>query len=406
MKGSPLLAVDQALDQLMQLAAQATLQAVEQVGLEHADGRVLARDLLAPADSPPWSNSAMDGYAFRLAEVAAGPLPVSQTVFAGTAPDPLAPGSCVRIFTGAPVPPGADCVQLQENCRVDADGRVSSTVPLRVGANIRVQGEEIGAGAPLLAAGTVLGPVALGVLAAQGMEQVAVRRKPRVALLSTGNELAKMGAPLAPGQIHDSNRIVLKTLLRRLGCEVIDLGAVGDELALIRAALEQAAGADLILSSGGVSVGDADCIGSLLREGGEVRLWKLAIKPGKPFTFATYNGVPFIGLPGNPGSALVTFLVLVRPYLLRRMGVVQVEPLRIPVVAGFDWPTAGNRQEYLRVRIERGRAVLQATQSSGTLLSAVEADGVLEVPAGKTFDMGELLDFISFAGVVGPGSSH
>ncbi|MFK8329885.1 gephyrin-like molybdotransferase Glp [Pseudomonas sp. BJa5] len=406
MKASPLLAVDQALGQLLQLAAQAPLEAVDQVCLEDADGRVLAHDLVARTDSPPWSNSAMDGYAFRLAEAEREPLPVSQTIFAGTSPEPLAPGTCARIFTGAPVPQGADCVQLQENCRVDADGRVSSTVPLVFGANIRVQGEEIGVGAPLLAAGTVLGPVALGVLAAQGIDRVAVLRKPRVALLSTGNELAKAGATLAPGQIHDSNRIVLRTLLRRLGCDVIDLGAVRDELPLVRAVLDQAAGADLIISSGGVSVGDADCIGSFLREGGEVKLWKLAIKPGKPFTFGLINTVPFIGLPGNPGSALVTFLLLARPYLLRRMGVEQVEPLRVPVVAGFDWPKAGNRQEYLRVRVEQGRAVLQASQSSGTLLSAVEADGVLEVPRGKTFRSGERLDFISFACLVSPGRSH
>ncbi|MBF8669388.1 molybdopterin molybdotransferase MoeA [Pseudomonas putida] len=393
------MAVDEALRQLLALARATPLTACEQVSLRHADGHVLAEELRAAIDLPPWANSAMDGYAMRLEDLAAQPLPVSQTVFAGQAPGPLQAGSCARVFTGAPVPAGADCVQLQENCMLDGRGRVSSLTALRRGDNIRPQGNEIRAGAPLLAAGTVLDPIALGVLASQGITQVPVLRRPRVALLSSGDELAGEGASLGPGQIFDSNRMVLAALLERLGCEVIDLGRVPDDPALLRAALTGVADVELIISSAGVSVGDADCIGALLREAGEVKLWKLAIKPGKPFTFGHVGSVPLLGLPGNPGSALVTFLLLARPYLLARMGVARVEPMRVPVVAGFAWPKAGKRQEYLRVRLDGGRARLLENQSSATLLSAVQADGLLEVPAGETFQAGDVLDFIAFDGV-------
>ncbi|WP_252089726.1 gephyrin-like molybdotransferase Glp [Pseudomonas sp. MWU13-3659] len=393
------MSVDEALRQLLALARATPFTAVEPVALRQADGRVLAEDLLATIDLPPWANSAMDGYALRLDDLPGQPLPVSQAVFAGQAPGPLQARTCARVFTGAPVPDGTDCVQLQENCVLDAQGRVSSLTPLRRGDNVRPQGNEIRADAPLLAAGTVLNPISLGVLASQGISQVPVLRRPRVALLSSGDELAGEGAVLGPGQIFDSNRVVLATLLERLGCDVIDLGCVPDDPLRLRTALVEAEGAELIISSAGVSVGDADCIGALLREGGEVKLWKLAIKPGKPFTFGHVGAVPLLGLPGNPGSALVTFLLTARPYLLARMGVVQVEPVRVPVVAGFAWPKAGKRQEYLRVRLDGGRARLLENQSSATLLSAVQGDGLLEVPAGETFEAGDVLDFIAFAGV-------
>ncbi|MDF9620584.1 molybdopterin molybdotransferase MoeA [Pseudomonas entomophila] len=393
------MSVDEALRQLLALARATPFTAVEPVALRQADGRVLAEDLLAAIDLPPWANSAMDGYALRLEDLPGQPLPVSQAVFAGQAPGPLQAGTCARVFTGAPVPEGADCVQLQENCAVDGQGRVSSMTPLRRGDNVRPQGNEIRAGSLLLAAGSVLNPISLGVLASQGINQVPVLRRPRVALLSSGDELASEGAVLGPGQIFDSNRVVLATLLERLGCDVIELGCVPDDPLRLRAALAEAEGAELIISSAGVSVGDADCIGALLREGGEVKLWKLAIKPGKPFTFGHIGAVPLLGLPGNPGSALVTFLLLARPYLLARMGGVQVEPVRVPVVAGFAWPKAGKRQEYLRVRLDGGRARLLENQSSATLLSAAQGDGLLEVPAGETFKAGDVLDFIAFAGV-------
>lgn len=393
------MAVDEALRQLLATARRTPFTACELVSLRQADGRVLAEDLRAAIDLPPWTNSAMDGYAMRLDDLATQPLSVSQTVFAGQAPGPLQAGSCARVFTGAPIPAGADCVQLQENCRLDEQGRVSSLTTLRLGDNIRPQGNEIRAGAPLLAAGTVLNPIALGVLASQGISRVSVVSRPKVALLSSGDELAGEGAILGPGQIFDSNRVVLASLLDRLGCEVIDLGRVPDDPALLRAALTQVAGIELIISSAGVSVGDADCIGALLREAGEVKLWKLAIKPGKPFTFGHVGTIPLLGLPGNPGSALVTFLLLARPYLLARMGVARLEPMRVPVVAGFSWSKAGKRQEYLRVRLDGGRARLLENQSSATLLSAVQADGLLEVPAGETFEAGDVLDFLSFDGV-------
>lgn len=398
---SVLMTVDEALHQLLAMARTAPLTACEQLSLRQADRRVLAKDLHAAIDLPPWANSAMDGFAMRFEDLAAQPLSVSQTVFAGQFPVPLQAGSCARVFTGAPVPAGADCVQLQENCMLDGQGRVSSLTKLRPGDNIRLQGNEIRAGAPLLRAGTVLDPMALGVLASQGITQVSVLLRPRVALLSSGDELAGEGATLGPGQIFDSNRVLLAALLERLGCEVIDLGRVPDDPALLRAALTGVESSDLIISSAGVSVGDADCIGALLREAGDVKLWKLAIKPGKPFTFGHVGAVPLLGLPGNPGSALVTFLLLARPYLLTRMGVARVEPMRVPVVAGFAWPKAGKRQEYLRVRLDGGRARLLENQSSATLVSAVQADGLLEVPAGETFEAGDVLDFISFDGVMG-----
>jgi len=401
MKGAALMPVDEALGRLLDLAQGSPIADIEELALALADGRVLARDLFARTDSPPWANSAMDGYAFRLADLDGRALRISQTIFAGQAPAPLEPGTCARIYTGAPLPEGADCVQIQENCRLLDDQRVLIEGQPRAGANVRPRADEIAAGEPLLEAGRVLGPVSLGVLASQGYERAPVVRRPRVALLSTGDELVAAGQALAPGQIYDSNRTLLRALLQRLGCEVVELGRVGDDPEAIRAALAAGRANDLILSSGGVSVGEADFIGQLLREQGEVLLWKLAIKPGKPFTFGQLDATPFIGLPGNPGSSLVTFLLLVRPYLLRRMGVAAVRPRRYPLPAGFDWPSAGTRQEYLRVRIENGVARLLPGQSSGTLLSAAVADGLLEVPAGRTFAAGEWLDFLPFDGLWG-----
>lgn len=401
MKAKGLMPVDEALGRLLDLAAASPIADIEELALARADGRVLGRDLFARIDSPPWANSAMDGYAFRLADLDGRALRVSQTIFAGQAPAPLEPGTCARIYTGAPLPEGADCVQIQENCTRPDDHHVLIEGQPRAGANVRPQADEIAAGEPLLNAGRILGPVSLGVLASQGYASVPVVRRPRVALLSTGDELVPPGQALAPGQIHDSNRTVLRALLQRLGCEVVELGRVGDDPQAICTALAAGSASDLILSSGGVSVGEADFIGKLLREQGEVMLWKLAIKPGKPFTFGKLEATPFIGLPGNPGSSLVTFLLLVRPYLLRRMGVAAVQPRRQPLPVGFDWPKAGTRQEYLRVRIEDGIARLLPGQSSGTLLSATLADGLLEIPAGRTFEAGEWLNFLPFDGLWG-----
>lgn len=395
-----LLPVEEALARLMALAEQAPIAEVEQVPLAEAEGRVLAEPLLAGLDLPPWDNSAMDGYALRLADWQSEPLVVSQKIFAGIAPEPLQPGTCARIFTGAPVPHGADCVEMQENVEVLADGRVRFREALRFGQHIRPQGQETRQGDQVLPAGTRLGAIELGLAASLGQAMLNVRRKPRVALLSTGDELVEPGQPLRTGQIYNSNRALLKAWLLRSGCEVRDAGILPDDLAKTREVLGSLGGADLILTTGGVSVGEADFLGAALREAGELALWKLAIKPGKPLTLGHYQGTPVIGLPGNPASTLVTFALLARPYLLRRLGVDAVTPLRFEVPAGFAWKHAGNRREYLRARLENGRALIYPNQSSGVLRSAAWADGLVEVREGRTLEEGETVPFIPLSEVL------
>ncbi|KHL69843.1 molybdopterin molybdenumtransferase [Pseudomonas flexibilis] len=396
-----LLSVEEALRRLLVWAAQTPLDERESVPLEQADGRVLAAPLIAGLDLPPWDNSAMDGYALRLADGQGEPLPVSQRILAGSAPQPLKPGTCARIFTGAPLPPGADCVEMQENTEVLADGRVRFLEALRPGRNVRPRGQEVRTGETLLAAGSQLGPIELALAASIGIGTVTVRRRPRVALLSTGDELVEPGQPLGPGQIYNSNRRLLAAWLMRLGCEMRDAGILADDLQATRAALAGVGEVDLILSTGGVSVGEADYLGQVLREAGDLALWKLAIKPGKPLTCGHYRGVPVLGLPGNPASTLVTFGLLARPYLLRRLGVEAVEPLGVEVPAGFAWERAGNRREYLRARLEQGRAVPHPNQSSGVLRSAAWADGLVEVREERTFAEGAPVRFIPFSELLG-----
>ncbi|WP_226500153.1 gephyrin-like molybdotransferase Glp [Pseudomonas sp. MWU16-30322] len=398
MSKAALMPVEDALDQLLGMANEQRLADSEILPLDEARGRVLASDLVATLDLPPWPNSAMDGYALNLADLHRQPLKVSQKVYAGQAPDALLPGTCARIFTGAPLPPGATCVEMQENVEVLEDGRVRFLQALKAGQNIRAQGQENRVGDILLRAGKRLGPFELAVAAGQGLAQLHVARRPRVALLSTGDELVEPGLPLRPGSIYNSNRVLLGHWLKELGCEVIDAGILPDRPAQTRLKLEQLqVAADLILTTGGVSAGDADCLGQVLRDNGKPLLWKLAIKPGKPLTVGHFGTVPVIGLPGNPTSALVTFGLLARPYLLRIQGVEEVMPLRFTVNAGFEWSKAGSRREYLRVRLEAGRAVLYPNQSSGVLLGATWADGLVEVPENSTHGIGDELRFIPFS---------
>ncbi|MNE22520.1 Molybdopterin molybdenumtransferase [compost metagenome] len=339
----------------------------------------------------------MDGYALNVDGWNGQPLAVSQRVLAGCAPKALVPGTCARIFTGAPVPEGANCIEMQENVEVLDDGRVVFQQSLTPGQNIRPQGQENRAGQVLLPAGKRLGPFELAIAAAQGCTQVHVVRRPRVALLSTGDELAEPGTPLPPGCIYNSNRTLLSHWLSALGCEVIDAGILPDQPSQTRLKLEQLqTGTDLILTTGGVSAGDADCLGQVLREYAEPVLWKLSIKPGKPLTVGRIGSVPVIGLPGNPTSALVTFALLARPYLLRIQGVGDVTPLSFPIDVGFAWPKAGNRREYLRARLEEGRALCHPNQSSGVLLSASWADGLIEIAEGRTLQPGDRARFIPF----------
>ncbi|MDZ4190684.1 MAG: gephyrin-like molybdotransferase Glp [Pseudomonas sp.] len=396
-----LLPMEAALERLLALADAAPIEQVEQVVLAEADGRVLAEPLIAALDLPPWANSAMDGYALRLADCNGQALPISQRIQAGTAPTPLEPGTCARIFTGAPLPEGADTVEMQENVELDETGRVHFREPLKVGQNVRAQGQETRSGECVLPAGTRLGPIELGLAASLGAARLSVRRRLRVAVLSTGDELVEPGQALGPGQIYNSNRRLLIAWLQRLGCSVVDAGILPDDLQRTREALGALGEVDLILSTGGVSVGEADFLGIALREAGELALWKLAIKPGKPLTFGHYQGVPVIGLPGNPASTLVTFGLLARPYMLRRLGVQRVEPLGFAVPAGFTWGKPGMRREYLRARLEQGRVVPYANQSSGVLRSAAWAEGLAEVMEGSTLAEGDMLRFIPLSEILG-----
>lgn len=400
-KAGSLMAVEVAQARLLEMATASLITERERLPLAQVQGRVLADDLVSTLDLPPWPNSAMDGYALRAADGSAEPLVVSQKIFAGNAPQPLTPGTCARIFTGAPVPAGADCVEMQENVEVLADGRVRFTEALTPGQNIRPQGQETTVGELVLAAGTRLGPIEQGLAASLGCAQLEVIRKVRVAVLSTGDELVEPGQSLGPGQIYNSNRVLLCSWLQRLGCEVVDAGILPDNLETSRARLGELKDVDLILSTGGVSVGEADFLGIALREEGELALWKLAIKPGKPLTFGHFRGVPVIGLPGNPASTLVTFALLARPYLLRRQGVTALEPLKFQVPAGFSWPKAGSRREYLRGRLENGRAIIYRNQSSGVLRSAAWADGLVEVLEERTLVEGDSVGFIPLSEVLG-----
>jgi len=398
---SPLMPVEQALARLLALAEATPIEGLERVDLAQADGRVLAEPMIAGLDLPPWPNSAMDGYALRLGDWQGEALPVSQRIFAGTAPAALQPGTCARIFTGAPVPQGADTVEMQENVTLGDDGRVHFQQPMKVAQNIRPQGQENRKGETLLSAGTRLGPVELGLAASIGLAQLPVRRRPRVAVLSTGDELVEPGQALGAGQIYNSNRYLLVAWLQRLGCEVVDGGILVDDLERTREALAALQDVDLILSTGGVSVGEADFLGIALREAGELALWKLAIKPGKPLTVGDFRGRPVIGLPGNPASTLVTFGLLARPYLLRRLGVQKVEPLGFAVPAAFSWNKPGKRREYLRARLENGRVVPYSNQSSGVLRSAAWAEGLAEVLEGTTLEEGDSLRFIPMSELLG-----
>jgi len=399
----PMKSLDDALAQLLGYASM--LDGAEQVGTFDADGRVLAQNLVSQLHVPPQDNSSMDGYALRCADVTdlAQALPVSQRIPAGSAGTNLAPMTVARIFTGAPIPPGADAVMMQEDCDVQPDGAVRVKVQPKPGQWIRRAGEDVTRGAVVLAKGARLTPAELGLAASIGMDFLSVARRPRVALFSTGDELVMPGAvapqDMPPGAIYNSNRFFLKALLKRLGCEVSDLGIVPDRREATIAALRGAAvNHDVILTSGGVSVGEEDHIKPAVESLGHLDLWQIAIKPGKPFAYGRVAAAHFIGLPGNPVSSFVTFLLLVRPFLLKLQGVARLAPPVVAVRADFTWPRADRRREFLRVkRNAAGGLDLFANQSSGVLTSAVWGDGLVDNPLGSTIAPGDVVRFIPFS---------
>jgi molybdopterin molybdotransferase len=399
---APLRSLDDALAELLGHAA--PLEGIESVSTFDADGRVLAQDLVSSLQVPPQDNSAMDGYAVRTSEIAdeGVPLPVSQRIAAGNAAEPLAPGSAARIFTGAPIPPGADAVVMQEDTEAAGEELVRIMRVPSVGQWIRRSGEDVAKGAVILAKGERLTPAATGLAAGIGLGKVPVARRPRVALFSTGDELVMPGQvppeQMKPGAIYNSNRFFLSALLRRLGCEVTDYGIVPDRRDATVDALRNASQQhDLILTSGGVSVGEEDHVKPAVESLGSLDLWQIAIKPGKPFAYGKVGNAHFMGLPGNPVSSFVTFLLLVRPFLLKLQGATQLAPKTVMLTANFDWPRADRRREFLRVRRDDGGLVLFPNQSSGVLTSAAWADGLVDNPPAHPIKRGDVVPFISLA---------
>ncbi len=411
-RAHPIMSVAEALERV--LASAHPIARTEEIDTFDARGRVLAATLTARLDVPVADNSQMDGYAVRTADLegaSAGrpvTLAVSQRIPAGHIASTLATGSAARIFTGALIPEGADAVVMQEQVTVDeAASRVVFNARPEVGEWIRRRGEDIENGQTILEAGTRLGPQHLGLAASIGTARMTVTHRPRVAIFSTGDELAMPGEvaveDLGPGALYNSNRYTLRALIEALGCEVVDLGIVPDTLAATRAALlRAAAGSDCIVTSGGVSVGEEDHIRPAVAAEGRIDLWQLAIKPGKPFAYGAVGDALFVGLPGNPVSGFVTFLVFVRPLLLRLQGVRDLTPTAFTMRADFDWPRPDKRQEYLRARINAsGGLDLFAHQGSAVLTSTVWADGLVENLPGRRIAKGDTVRFIPFSNLIG-----
>lgn len=397
MSRSALQGLDEALENLLDGVSPAA--GTETVTLISALGRILADDLHAQLDVPPWDNSAMDGYAVCAAD-AGHCLPVSQRVAAGAGPGGLKQGTVARIFTGAPLPPGADAIVMQEDVTLDDDGTVRLPAIISPGAHIRRRGQDCRRGERLLGAGRRLRPQDLGLIASQGLAQVSVRRRLDVALLSTGSELREPGSgELDPAAIFNSNRPMLASMLRQLGCEVLDLGIVEDSPEATRDALLRGASADLVVSSGGVSVGEADHVRDAVAELGEIDLWRVAIKPGKPFAKGRIGATPFLGLPGNPSSAFVTFLLLARPFVHALQGRREPGFAALPAYCDFSVPRAGSRREFLRVatRLDGGRlwATPYGNQSSGVLTSVSASDALAIVPEGRTLERGDAITILA-----------
>ncbi|MEO7851667.1 MAG: gephyrin-like molybdotransferase Glp [Rubrivivax sp.] len=409
---APLLSLDDALQRLLAVAAQHSIGEAQAIDTFDALGRVLAEDVRSALDVPPADNSSMDGYALRAADVErpGAVLPVSQRIAAGGVGHTLERGTAARIFTGAQLPPGADSVVMQEDCVAlpgDDLGSVRIDKMPAQGDRVRRRGEDVQNGATVLQRGARLTPQALGLAASVGAARLQVVRRPRVALMSTGDELVMPGQPLKPGAIYNSNRFMLRALLQASGCDATDLGIVPDSLQATRDALRSAAaGHDLIISTGGVSVGEEDHLRPAVQAEGRLDLWQIAIKPGKPLAFgeiASTTGHPalFIGLPGNPVSSFVTFLLVVAPLLKTLQGADARMPAALPLRADFDWPAPDKRREFLRVRLNDGGGLdLYGNQSSGVLTSTVWADGLVDNPPGQPIRRGDTVAFLPLAQLI------
>ena len=393
-----LLSVDEALAAL--LASAKPVAGVEQVPTMNAVGRVLAQSQTSTMNVPPMDNSAMDGYAVRLADLSAPGtrLKVAQRIPAGSVGKSLAPGTAARIFTGAPVPPGADAIVMQEYCSMDGEDVLVRKIPKK-GEWIRLVASDIRKGGTVLAAGKRLLPQDTGLAASVGIKALPVYRKLRLGLFFTGDELVMPGDPLPPGRIYNSNRFTLNGLAAAFGCEVRDYGIVPDRLDTTREVLRRAAAEnDVIVTSGGVSVGDEDHVKPAVEAEGSLLMWRIAMKPGRPLAFGRVSDAAFIGLPGNPVSSFVTFLIFVRPFLLKTQGQTETAPRAIDARADFDWPKPDARREFLRVKWNaQGGLDLYSTQDSAVLTSTAWADGLLDNPAGHAIRKGDRVRFLPYS---------
>jgi molybdopterin molybdotransferase len=407
--GGPMMSVDEAVGLIA--ARVARVEEVETVALKEADGRILARDIAAPLPLPPFTNSAVDGYAVRSGDLPKGAeaaFAVAGRVQAGaSASEAIQPGQAMRIFTGAPMPEGADTVFMQEDVRFDGAGRVVLPAGLKPGANVRPAGEDIPVGMAALARGRRLRPQDVALAAAFGLTEIDVARRIRVAVFSTGNELVSPGSRRGPAQLFDSNRFMLMAMLGRLGCEVSDLGIIADDRASLAQGLKQVADShDLVLTTGGVSTGEEDHVKAAVESAGRLVLWRMAIKPGRPVAMGIIGGTPFIGLPGNPVASFVTFIHVVRPTVLALAGATPQPIVPMPVRAAFAYKKKIARREYVRASLRRATdGVLEATkfprEGAGLLSSLVDTDGLVELGEEITLvEPGQTVGFLGYASLM------
>ena len=397
-----MLTINDALKQILEAAKKVHAErktVVDSLLLEDSLGLTLAENQISPIDVPPADNSAMDGYAINCDDLLAGSTKrfiITQTIAAGGVTQELAAGTAARILTGAEIPQGANAVVMQEQCEV-TDNAVIIPANIKKNNNIRARGQDIRVGDCILERGHVLRPQDIGLLASIGVARVSILRPLSVAILSTGNELVEPGNPLTAGKIYNSNRYLLKGFLKKLNMNVLDLGVVQDNLEATKACLMTAAeSADCIISTGGVSVGDEDHVKRAVSELGVLDVWRIALKPGKPLAFGAVNNTPFFGLPGNPVSTFVTFLLFVRPFLCVQQG--QVDKPRIATLLTANFSTGANakRQEYIRVKRNAQKLDAYPNQSSGVLSSVVQADGLAVIPIGQAISPGDVIEYIGF----------